>query len=84
MTPQLTAGDRTRKQGAAKAAGGLLGGQGGHLARWLPGRPCSGVKRGPTRGATLHTRGEWSGLNLYRYIIQRMQTVMETQIQTSS
>ena len=57
----------------------------GVAARQAPRQhPWRGSPRGPTGGAALHTHGERSGLNLHRYIIQRMQTASETQIQTSS
>lgn len=49
-----------------------------------PGWPCwRGTGQGGAEGACRpHPRHQ--GLNLYRYIIHRMQTVMDTQIHTSS
>ena len=89
---------RTRKQVAEERAGaptprGLSSGrrgtcwqgQGGTSLCRLGG-PAGGGDVGTSKGGvTLHIRGwKLSGLNLYRYMIQRMQTVMEAQIQTSS
>lgn len=71
--PLLGAGTehRTRKPGC--------GGRGLFAAAWAP---CKQQTAGG--GVVLHIRGAWSGLNLYKYIIQRIKTATETKIQTSS
>ena len=68
---------------AGRGAGGpgVRAGVGGSTLRGL-GSPAGGVQQGPAGGVRL--RAGCQGLNLYRYMIQRMHTVMDTQIHTSS
>lgn len=86
----------TRKQEVEEKAEGPHSAQGGQAGvAWGPrgcgqGVPLLGCLGGPAGGARgtplggVRTCTGHQGLTLYRYMIQRMQTVMETQIHTSS